>query len=98
MKYRPLTLERLLIVTNLSYFPYVDRQIARGSSCRQGTDARLRCLAAQAAASAMSKANEAINPIGIPEVIFLAVWSRMRYLFSLAFRQCTAVHTYHICH
>lgn len=43
-------------------------QFPRANSGRQGTDERLRCLAAQAAAAAMSKANESVNPIGIPEV------------------------------
>ena len=65
--------ERALSMTDVSTLALILTQIARGNSCRQGTDARLRCLAAQAAASAMSKANEAINPIGIPEVTGVAV-------------------------
>lgn len=43
-------------------------QLPRGNVNRQGTEARLRCLAAQAAASAMSKASKVTNTIGIPEV------------------------------
>lgn len=43
-------------------------QFPRGNTSRQGTDARLRCLAAQAAASVLSKASKVANPIGVPEV------------------------------
>lgn len=49
---------------SLSFAP----QLPRGNVNRQGTEARLRCLAAQAAASAMSKASKVTNTIGIPEV------------------------------
>eukprot|EP00752_Nemacystus_decipiens_P010360 g9230.t1 len=38
----------------------------RGSSSRQGADARLRCLAAQAAASVLSKTGSPEGPIGVP--------------------------------
>lgn len=44
------------------------QQPPRRSSSRQSTDERLRCLAAQAAASALSKAGKPESPIGVPRV------------------------------
>lgn len=48
--------------------PGFNMQRPRGASNRHGTDARLRRLAAQAAASVLSRTNEDIHPVGVPEV------------------------------